>query len=57
VLIGATAAGHILSVLPRRLGYRHAMPAMARGFVYAASVALVVLFGAGAGKAFIYFQF
>jgi alginate O-acetyltransferase complex protein AlgI len=53
LLVGLVAAGHALG------GLRGVpeMPPLVRAAAYVAAVVLVVVFGPGAGKAFIYFQF
>src|SRR5262245_61487488 len=56
-LVGLTALGHIMGGLPREYGNLRKMPSLVRGWAYAAAIALVIVFGPGAGKAFIYFQF
>ena len=56
VLVGMVAVEHLAGGSRRRLGLLE-LPALARATVYAAAVALLVVFGPGSTKAFIYFQF
>jgi hypothetical protein len=57
VLVGMVAAGHLFSGLREvRCGLLEA-PDLVRAAAYTAAVVLLVVFGPGAGKAFIYFQF
>jgi alginate O-acetyltransferase complex protein AlgI len=55
-LVGLVALGHVLGGL-RGGRVLLDLPAPARAGAYVAAVALVVVLGPGAGKAFIYFQF
>jgi alginate O-acetyltransferase complex protein AlgI len=57
LLVGMVAVGHLLGGLADRVqsGLELAPPLQAA--VYVAALVLVVVFGPGAGKAFIYFQF
>jgi alginate O-acetyltransferase complex protein AlgI len=57
LLVGLVAFGHLFSGLRGvRCGLLQ-LPPLARAAAYAAAVALLVVFGPGATKAFIYFQF
>ena len=57
LLVGMVAAGHLFSGLrDRRCGVLE-LPPLLRAGAYVATVALLVAFGSGAAKAFIYFQF
>jgi alginate O-acetyltransferase complex protein AlgI len=57
VLVGMVAAGHAFSgVRQRRCGVFD-LPPLLRAGAYVAAVVLLVAFGPGSGKAFIYFQF
>jgi hypothetical protein len=57
LLVGFVAAGHAFSGMRGLRCGVLTLPAMARSLTYAAAVALIVVFGPGASKAFIYFQF
>ncbi|MCS6850792.1 MAG: MBOAT family protein [Gemmataceae bacterium] len=57
LLVGLVVAGHLFSGLREvRCGFAH-WPALPRAVVYAATICLLVAFGPGSTKAFIYFQF
>lgn len=57
LLVGMVAAGHLLSGLRDRRCTVLELPPLMRAGAYVAAVALLVAFGPGATKAFIYFQF
>jgi alginate O-acetyltransferase complex protein AlgI len=57
LLVGLVAAGHLFSGLRERRCGLLDLPPLVRAGAYVAAVMLLVLFGPGAGKAFIYFQF
>jgi alginate O-acetyltransferase complex protein AlgI len=56
-LVGLVALGHLLSGLADVRCRLLLSPAVVRAGAYVAATALVVVFGPGVGKAFIYFQF
>jgi hypothetical protein len=57
VLVGMVALGHLFSGLRgRRCGLLD-LPPLVRSAAYVAAVVLLVAFGPGATRAFIYFQF
>jgi hypothetical protein len=57
VLIGFVAVGHLIGGLRGQRWGRLELPPLIRAGAYAAAVALLVVFGSGSTKAFIYFQF
>jgi alginate O-acetyltransferase complex protein AlgI len=57
LLVGTVALGHLFGGLPRRRWDLLELPPLLRASAYVAAVVLLVVFGPGAGKAFIYFQF
>ncbi len=57
LLVGMVAAGHLLGGLRERRCGLPDWPPLLRAGAYVAAVVLLVVFGPGAGKEFIYFQF
>jgi alginate O-acetyltransferase complex protein AlgI len=57
LLVGLVAAGHLFSGLRERRCGLLELPPLLRAAAYLAAVVLVVAFGPGATRAFIYFQF
>jgi alginate O-acetyltransferase complex protein AlgI len=57
LLVGLVAVGHLLGGLRGIRGRLLTWPPLVRAAVYVAAVVLIVAFGPGATKAFIYFQF
>jgi alginate O-acetyltransferase complex protein AlgI len=57
LLVGMVAAGHLIGGLWGRRSVLLDLPLSLRAAVYVAAVALLVVFGPGSTKAFIYFQF
>jgi hypothetical protein len=57
LLVGLVAAGHLFSGLRERRCGLLELPPLLLAATYLAAVVLVVAFGPGATRAFIYFQF